>query len=325
MSELDELLVAHGGHFTWPDAVRAGVPRREITARVGRGELAHVGRGAYVEARRLRPEELHRRRTVALLRTHPGRIATHHSAAILLEMPVHQAALGTVHFGRSDTSGRRGRHWVLHRLPEEITPVSVGTRGIAVPSVPDAVAAIQVVMLVGVRAGLVTMDAALRAMVRAELQPKTKRFVPPARSTPAVDAAFEEAFAAYARAPGIERARRAFALGDARRESPAESLAAYDLDLLHVAVTPQWPITVGDTTFRVDFRVDGTNVVIEVDGEGKYDDPEERPREKAREQQLRALGYDVVRIVWADLGDLPKLRQLIEAAIARCAGADLLP
>ena len=104
MSELDELLVAHGGHFTWPDAVRAGVPRREITARVGRGELAHVGRGAYVEARRLRPEELHRRRTVALLRTHPGRIATHHSAAILLEMPVHQAALGTVHFGRSDTS-----------------------------------------------------------------------------------------------------------------------------------------------------------------------------------------------------------------------------
>lgn len=110
-------------------------------------------------------------------------------------------------------------------------------------------------------------------------------------------------------------------MGDARRESPAESLAAYDLDLLHIAVTPQWPITVGDTTFRVD----GTNVVIEVDGEGKYDEPEERPREKAREQQLRALGYDVVRIVWADLGNLPKLRRLIEAAIARCAGADLLP
>lgn len=325
MSELDDLLAAQDGHFIWADAVRAGVPRRQINARVARGELAHVGRGAYVEPRRLKPEELHRRRTVAVLRTHPGRIATHHSAAILLDLPVHQARLDMVHFGRSDTSGRRGRHWVLHRLPEEIATVSVGTRGIAVPSVPPEVAAIQCVMLVGVRAGLVTMDAALRQMVRAELKPKTKRWVPPGRSTPAVDAAFETAFAAYARTPGIERARRAFAMGDARRESPAESLAAYDLDLLHIAVTPQWPITVGDTTFRVDFRVDGTNVVIEVDGEGKYDEPEERPREKAREQQLRALGYDVVRIVWADLGNLPKLRRLIEAAIARCAGADLLP
>lgn len=113
--------------------------------------------------------------------------------------------------------------------------------------------------------------------------------MPPARSTPAVDAAFGEASLRRVR-PAL-RHRSGAARFRLRRCPPnrsRESLAAYDLDLLHIAVTPRWPITVGDTTFRVDFRVDGTNVVIEVDGEGKYDDPEERPREKAREQQLRA-------------------------------------
>ncbi len=201
----------------------------------------------------------------------------------------------------------------------------VGPPAIAVTTVCHEVAAIQHAMVVGVRAGVPTISAAMRMMVKAELAPRAEKFVPGQRSTQAVDAAFARAFAAYGRTPGIQRARRAFALADARHESVAESLAAYDLDLLRYSVTPQWPLTVDGQECRSDFRVDGTNVLIEVDGMGKYDDGLELPKEKKREQLIRLKDYDVVRLVWKDLGDLRLIRRVVDAAIERCRGKPLLP
>lgn len=201
----------------------------------------------------------------------------------------------------------------------------VGPPAIAVTTVCHEVAAIQHAMVVGVRAGVPTISAAMRMMVKAELAPRAEKFVPGQRSTQAVDAAFARAFAAYGRTPGIQRARRAFALADARHESVAESLAAYDLDLLRYSVTPQWPLTVDGQECRSDFRVDGTNVLIEVDGMGKYADPDALRAEKRREQALRHAGYEIVRLTWEDLGNRAKIRALVEAAKARCAGRPLLP
>ena len=54
---------------------------------------------------------------------------------------------------------------------------------------------------------------------------------------------------------------------------------------------------------RVDFVVAGTRVIVEFDGRVKYGDESGATLfdEKKREDRLRALGYIVVRIVWADL------------------------
>jgi very-short-patch-repair endonuclease len=71
---------------------------------------------------------------------------------------------------------------------------------------------------------------------------------------------------------------------------------------------------------RVDFILRGTKVIIEVDGKVKYasGDPEVLWREKKREDALRALGYIVVRITWADLerpgAVVAKLRTALAAA-----------
>ena len=324
MGELEDLLNAQGGQVTWSDAVRAGVTRREVQAALRAGRLAHVGHRAYIDARGITAQERHRRRAMALLRAQPGRVATHHTAAVLLGLPVHGAELDTIHCGRAGTSGRRGRDWVLHRLPREVATRQVGTDGLEVSTVSAEVAALQCALLVGRRSGLVTIDAALRQGSReGDRSREAVRSRADARARTQAEVA--AALKTYARTPRIAVARSAFELGDYRRESPAESLAAYELHVLRIPVTPQWPITLEGRHVRADFRVDGTNVLIEVDGMGKYADPDALRAEKRREQALRHAGYEIVRLTWEDLGNRAKIRALVEAAKARCAGRPLLP
>ena len=73
---------------------------------------------------------------------------------------------------------------------------------------------------------------------------------------------------------------------------------------------------------RVDFLVDGTRVVVEFDGKVKYGsgDPCVLWAEKRREDQLRGLGYVVVRITWADLERAGGRRRPVRAALATAAG-----
>ena len=73
--------------------------------------------------------------------------------------------------------------------------------------------------------------------------------------------------------------------------------------------------------FHADFRIDGTNVLVEFDGKVKYD-PESNPDaaranfdEKLREDELRRLGYIVVRLTRADLARPALVRSRIEAAL----------
>ena len=68
---------------------------------------------------------------------------------------------------------------------------------------------------------------------------------------------------------------------------------------------------------RVDFLV-GERVVVEFDGMVKYGGAEGRralQAEKAREDRLRDAGYVVVRLVWADLDDPQRVRDLVARAI----------
>ena len=67
---------------------------------------------------------------------------------------------------------------------------------------------------------------------------------------------------------------------------------------------------------RVDFLVEG-RIVLEFDGLSKYagaDGREALAREKTREDRLRALGFEVVRLTWSDLDRPEQVAQLVRKA-----------
>lgn len=120
-------------------------------------------------------------------------------------------------------------------------------------------------------------------------------------TTHEVEAVVARLVGAGARSHGYRLIR----LSDPRCESVGESRARLVLVELGLDVRSQVAIYDDDGDFvgRVDFLVDG-DVVVEFDGAVKYDGAEGRDAlvaEKIREDRLRALGYRVIRLTWADL------------------------
>jgi very-short-patch-repair endonuclease len=81
---------------------------------------------------------------------------------------------------------------------------------------------------------------------------------------------------------------------------------------------------VGGLVGRVDLLV-GDRVIVEFDGAVKYEGAEGRAAlvaEKRREDALRALGYVVVRVTWADLASPGRLIAQIRRAMAGLSARD---
>lgn len=114
---------------------------------------------------------------------------------------------------------------------------------------------------------------------------------------------------------GARAAREALSLVDGRREAVSESRVALACHRWGIPLVPQHRIDLGVWTARGDFLVQGTGVLLEVDGRTKYTDGDALFREKRREDAIRARGYTVVRIVWADLYRLDELRVRILDAV----------
>ena len=107
---------------------------------------------------------------------------------------------------------------------------------------------------------------------------------------------------------------------DGRRESAGESRTAWlCAELPLPELIPQAVITdeLGEFVARVDFLVRGHRVIVEFDGLLKYDGRQQLVNEKRREDQLRRLGYEVVRLTWEDLDDPGKVLRMIRSAIER--------
>ena len=125
--------------------------------------------------------------------------------------------------------------------------------------------------------------------------------------------------------PHTHAARASVDLADARTESPGESRTRLVLGALGFGnVEPQ--VTIGDgfgeLIGRVDFLL-RDRVVIEFDGLLKYDGADGREalgREKRREDALADRGYQVVRVIWAELDRPRLLLRRVESALARSAG-----
>lgn len=294
-----------GGATSATVLAAAGLTRREIEQAVGRGQVVRVRRNALVDGdrwRSARPWERHalRARAVAAgLTTEEGCpvVLTHQSALAVHGVSLHGVD-DRVHLAWRD--GRRGRTSDLvrvHRAPSE----QFRTERNGLHTVTIAAGCVQVAAAFGAEAGLVSADDALhRGVISSDDLSSAVRDLGVTRSS---------------RGP-----RQMHALADARIESAAESRARWAFHLAGIVQpTPQvefrdeW----GRVWARADFLIEDCGVVIEIDGMGKYDDVRDLRAEKLREDRLRDLGYEVVRLTWADLGDPGLVRRRIGAAMAR--------
>jgi very-short-patch-repair endonuclease len=117
-------------------------------------------------------------------------------------------------------------------------------------------------------------------------------------------------------------ARQAVQLADARSESVGESRARLLLHAIGFRPTPQVEIRdmQGRLVGRVDFLLERERIIVEFDGLMKYANANGREAlaaEKSREDRLRALGYEFVRLTWAELSRPATVERLMRQALVR--------
>lgn len=282
------------GLFTAVDAQRAGYGHGEIRHLCSSGAWTRVRRGVYA----LADESAVARNSgrahavdctaVLLDLSRPAAAVSHTSALRLLGLPARQALLpDTVRLTHPEL-WRRGRGFAVNAAP--LPPGDVTTRGPLRLTVP-ARTLVDCAREWPLEDAVVAMDAAL-----------LKGLVSPGDLTAAVAAARSW--------PGAPRAARATGLADGRSESPLETRGR--LRVLGAGLpSPELQVEIrveGRLLGVVDAWFEEAAVAVEFDGRIKYTDPwhgrtPERVLwdEKRREDQLRAEGIRVVRVVDADL------------------------
>jgi hypothetical protein len=301
---LATLSAAHFGAFTARDAYGCGYQRKSLSRLARAGSVLRVGPSAYVDGPRYEqaaPERRHEMATRAVVRTFEGRVyASHYSALTLMSLPVFGAPLDRIHVARArDSLSRRRPGLSMHTAYGPGAGQPVGRT----PSVTPALAILGTAMACGIEAGVVATDAALAA----------------GKTT------LDDLYAwlgRLSRHPDVTQAREVVRLADGRSESVGESRTRLLLRALGFEPTPQVEIRDRDGRLvgRVDFLLERQQVIVEFDGLMKYGGANGREAlaaEKSREDRLRALGYEFVRLTWADLSRPSTVDRLMHQALAR--------
>lgn len=291
-NQLQFIADRQGGIFTHQDALRCGYSATQVHAQVRAGAWRRVRRGHYT-VRTADPEAPpwererfdHRLETTAAVMSLTGDVVvSHQSAAVLHGLPTWGADLARVHVTRRDRAHGKVLAGVCQhqaRLPDDLVRTVDRT-----PVVSPARAVVEVACRYGFAAGVAIADDALH-----------RGLATPADLTAAVELA--------TRWPGSAAAARAVAFADGRAESVGESrLRVLFQDYGLPAPVPQHVIEKDGAIFAVvDFFFPRFNTVVEFDGLLKYkeDAADVVIREKLREDYLRSLGLEVVRIIWDEL------------------------
>lgn len=297
-------LEEHEGVITSAEANAIGLTPRDLAVAVDRQELGHVCRAGYVDHRleeTADPMAAHLLRLRAVLRARPGAVvASHMSAALVWGLPVSYAHLDRVHVAR-DPARRTTRRYTRHTLHEGY-PSDATTRVDGTGVVVVTLAVLGTALLCGVVPGLMAADAALR------MQLTTREDL-------------ERWMEELARTPGMSAARAAVRQSSPTAESPGESWLRVVLTSLGFEVVPQFVVrtATGTVLARVDFLLPVLGVIVEFDGSVKYAGPAASGQhalmaEKRREDDLRRLGYAVVRVTWPDLRHPDRIRDWVWAA-----------
>jgi very-short-patch-repair endonuclease len=309
--KLAAVAAKHGGVFSSAQAAECGYSPEQIRERLRDGRWERVRHGQYAEPldlSRLAPwdqkRHLHRRRIHAVMNSkRTGTVAvSHQSALILHDLPVWEVGLAEVHVTRLDD--QRGglvgdiRHHRGKVAAGELTEV----QGLVTTTVARAVA--ETACTTSFEAAVVIADAAFR---RPQLS----------------EAAVVGVLDVVEFWPGSPTARAALAFADRRSESVGESRLRVLMDAQGLPAPQLQAAFVDADGFvgRVDFYFAEQRTVVEFDGLVKYagGSAQALVDEKRREDRLRALGVEVVRIVWSDLDRPADVALRIRQAFARAA------
>ncbi|MFF0338667.1 hypothetical protein [Kribbella sp. NPDC004875] len=298
-----------GGVYTRRQAAECGYTLGQIRERIRDGRWERIRYGQYAEAvdlEHLAPWDrqivVHRRLVHAVLNSlRPGDVAVSHQSALVLHgVPVWGADLKEVQVSRLDRD-RGGRVAGVRHHRGRLTDAdltSVG--GLPVTTVPRAL--FEMACTSSFAAAVVAADAVLR-------------------DRPPTEADARRLLAATEFWPGSATARAALTFADPLSESVGESRLRV---LMHNHGLPE-PVLQATFTdadgfiARVDFFFPAERTVVEFDGLLKYADGDGTVlvREKRREDRLRALGLEVVRVTWADFARERRIIADIRAAFAR--------
>ncbi|GAB3948980.1 type IV toxin-antitoxin system AbiEi family antitoxin domain-containing protein [Kribbella albertanoniae] len=306
--ELKRIAGRQGGVFSRRQASDAGYTPAEMRERLAQGKWERIRYGQYAERTDwtgIAPWEQRLRRHRLLIHAamnamHRGSaVVSHHSALVLHGIPVWQADLEEVQLTR--VNARAGvmagvRHHQARLPPEDVTTVE------HLPATSVARALVEVASTATFAAAVISADAVLR---RPEV-------------TPADLWRLAETTEHW---PGSPMIRRALAFANRLSESVGESrtrILMRDEGL----PPPQLQVEFADAEGfigRVDFFFPEYGTVVEFDGLLKYggNSADALIREKLREDRLRALGLEVVRITWQDLDDPARVAAMIRRAFAR--------
>lgn len=263
---------------------RAGVTPVDTRQALAAGELTRLKRGWYTPRTMEWPTDRHALVVQAELKDHPGTVPSHQSGAILLGYPVHRPDLQRVHLMRVDDGPARSRPTVvIHRRVDDAA--------VLLPALVIAQTALTCPV-----SGLMAIDHALRtgSVTLADVESwcsRLKDHVGRAHLVPVL------------------------ALADGRRESPLESHSALTFHHWGWRLHPQFEVP--GTQYRADARLGASRVLVECDGTGKYDEKGSEMREKLREDEIRSLGWEVVRVTTELLTERTKLIRRVNAALSR--------
>jgi hypothetical protein len=298
-----------GGWFTRTDAIASGYLDDEIGRRVRAGRWVRLCHGAYAEpgtddeSRTVweRASWRHLRAAKAIYHRLGGRaVVSHQSALLLYGIEVSELDLARVHVTRLTGHGRSSELVCQHAARPPVAEPAEVDRVLVTPgprSVVEAIRGTPYPVAVSV------VDAALRQRVATADQ-------------------LSKAVELFGNSVGIGTAVRAVGFGDGRSESVGESrlrVLLADLGLPAPVLQAEIRDASGVLVARVDFLLARWGIVIEFDGAVKYagKGAEALIAEKQREDRVRDLGYEVVRVVWADLAAPAELVGRIRRAIAR--------
>lgn len=280
--ELLRIASAQRGMFTTKQATDTGLGRKGRTEAVRSGIVLHPGRGLYAVKSLVDVSPVawqsHLAAGAAIL--YDDVALTGVTAVLSHDVPVWGCPLDVCELLRPI---RRQVDFAPFRIRPRRMSVVDGPWG---SSVTLAGAIVQLSMDHGIVQGVVSADAALhRELVSLdELQAAVAAVAPWSRS---------------------HRPRAMMTHVDPKCESVAESRARVEFASHGIRVVSQVEVrrTDGSLIGRADFRVEGTNILIEVDGKVKYadGDPKVLWNEKRREDDMRAEGNVFVRVTWADL------------------------
>lgn len=306
---MDLYRLAPSGVFSASTARASGISGPLLRQLVRAGQCHPLHRGWYSVIRPTSDKHRHQLRLRALLAEYGGKVmASHCSVVALLDLPDQDIDWGTVHlmWRDPDTKFRAFSRVHIHELVQH--------PGLAhqIDTVDVALAAVQV----GLRSQtgmLVVADHCLSHGLTSHH-------------------ALASAAHALSGQRGVTRARAALPWCDGRHQTPGETLTAQVLRGLGYSFTPQFEVPRQEEPgrfFYADFRIDDTRVLVEFDGKVKYDPDSNAAAaranfaEKLREDELRRLGYVVVRLTYADLARPALVQARVEAAVrdARLAAA----